>query len=261
MVQFIACEYIRYCQIDRKEAIEMIEAEEKEYVSVFAGSCQSRELLEEYLFQQHQLLNFSPIRSVFEKDFHFKYDERDLFHAVNARMSNNVEEIFANVKAFDMDWLKQEHSDCFDRFYNAAIVIKNYKYQGEVKEITNEKFGYFKFFGVYPLKRAEVIIDYGNTYRNAIYKLIQWGYKVSRVQESADFNAGMEWLAQKDQKIYTAENPLRLLGLITIIREYGENWEHSDVARTFSIKPALGELDYHEWMWGKILDPEQIEEE
>lgn len=239
----------------------MSEAEEKEYVSVFAGSCPSRERLEEYLFQQHQFLKFSSIRSAFEKDFHFLYDERDLFRAVNAQMSNNVEEIFANIKAFDLDLLKQEHSDCIDRFYNTAIVIKNFSYHGEVKEIINEKFGYFKFFGVYPLKRAEVIIDYGNTYGNAVYKLMQWGYKVSCVQESADFNGAGEWLAQKDQKTYSAENPLRLLGLITIIREYGENWEYSDVARAFSIKPALGELDYREWMWGKVLDPEQIEEE
>lgn len=111
----------------------------------------------------------------------------------------------------------------------------------------------------YGEKTTTVIVDAANTYKYAIYKLVQWGYTVSYVQDSADCNDLYEWLAEKDEKTYSAKNPLRLLGFITIVQEYGENWRHSDAAQCFSIKPIPGELDDMELMWGKILDPAQIE--
>ncbi|GFI23509.1 hypothetical protein IMSAGC011_02298 [Lachnospiraceae bacterium] len=109
-------------------------------------------------------------------------------------------------------------------------------------------------------KSITVIAEAGNTDKYAVYKLIQWGYMVSKVQDSVDFGDSWEWLAQKDGKTYSAKNPLRLLGLVTIIQEYGENWRYSDVPQSFSIKPIPGELDNMECMWGKILDPDQIED-
>lgn len=104
-----------------------------------------------------------------------------------------------------------------------------------------------------------VITDAGNTYRYAVYKLVQWGYMVSKVWDSTDFGGVCEWFAEKNGKTYSAKDPLRLLGLVTIIQEYGENWRYSDVTQSFLIKPIPGELDNMELMWGKILDPDQIE--
>lgn len=97
-------------------------------------------------------------------------------------------------------------------------------------------------------KSITVIAEAGNTDRYAVYKLIQWGYMVFKVQDSADFGDSWEWLAQKDGKTYSAKNPLRLLGLVTIIQEYGEDWRYSDVPQSFSIKPIPGELDNMECM-------------
>lgn len=85
---------------------------------------------------------------------------------------------------------------------------------------------------------AENIADAPNTYNYAIDKLVQWGYKISVVNDVADFFDRFIWIAEKDEKKYSAIDPLRLLGLVTIIREYGENWDCVDVASTFSINPV-----------------------
>lgn len=111
----------------------------------------------------------------------------------------------------------------------------------------------------YEEKPTTVIVDVANTYRYAVYKLVQWGYLVSYVQDSADCSGSCEWLAEKDGKTYSAKNPLRLLGFVTIVQEYGENWRHSDVAQFFSMKPISQELDDMELISGYILDPDQIE--
>ena len=105
-----------------------------------------------------------------------------------------------------------------------------------------------------------VIADDGNTYRYAVCKLVQWGYTVSRVEDSADFGV-YEWLAEKDGKTYSAEAPLGLLGFVTIMRAYGEDWTCSDVAKSFSINPIPGRLDDIELIWGKTLDLDQIEQD
>lgn len=108
-------------------------------------------------------------------------------------------------------------------------------------------------------KTTNSIADYGNTYQYALDKLIQRGYKISTVDDSADFMMHSIFMAEKDEKSYSATDPLRLLGLVTMIREYGENWARSDVSRSFSVEPVPG-VDNLDFMWGKILDPEQTEE-
>ena len=81
-----------------------------------------------------------------------------------------------------------------------------------------------------------IIIDYPNTYRYAVYKLFQWGYEVSAVDDDAGFfDHAAVWIAEKDGKRYAAKDPLRLLGLVAMIQEYGEDWEHSGVARSFTL--------------------------
>ncbi len=105
------------------------------------------------------------------------------------------------------------------------------------------------------------IVDAPNTEDYAIDKLVQWGYKVSVVNDVADFFDEIIWIAEKDKKKYSATDPLRLLGLVTIIREYGEKWDQIDVADSFSVNPTPGDLDTLELIWGKMVGPDCIEEE
>ena len=200
-----------------------------DYVSVFVGICESQELLDGYLNQDC---------SVFGKDFHILYDEKCLMAIINPKKSNNVEKIFENIAIWELDLLKQDYQDNLDKPYNTAIVIKNMKYEGEIDEILNDKFGYFKFLGAYPRKEAEYIMDYGNTYDYAVDKLVQWGYMVSIVDDSVEFSENCNlYIAEKNKKIYSATDPLRLLGLVAVVQEYGEDWAYSDVVRSFTIQP------------------------
>lgn len=138
--------------------IKMREVEKKDYTfsndeynSIFVGICKSQELLDEYLEQDYELLNVDCIGSEFGIDFSINFfDEDFLVSVVNTKMSNNLDEIFANATVFDIDLLKKDYPDNLDRLYNTAIVIGGLKYEGETKEIQNEEFGYFKFWGTYP---------------------------------------------------------------------------------------------------------------
>ncbi len=122
-----------------------------EYDSIFVGICKSQELLNEYFDKDYELLSLGYIGSEFGVDFNINtYDEDFLVSVVNTKMSNNLDEIFANATTFDIDLLKNDYPDNLDRLYNTAIVIGGLKYEGEIKEIQNEEFGYFKFLGTYP---------------------------------------------------------------------------------------------------------------
>lgn len=228
-VRLIALYMIHKDWINKRKRCKTEEAD-GDYVSVFVGICESQELLDDYLNQEC---------SDFGTDFHILYDKKCLMAIINPQKSNDVEKIFENMAIREMDLLKQDYQDNLDKLYNTAIVIKNMKYEGKTDEILNDKFGYFKFLGAYPTKKAEEIVDYGNTYKYAVDKLVQWGYMVSIVDDSVDFSENCNlYIAEKNKKIYSATDPLRLLGLVSMIQEYGEDWAYSDVVKSFTIQPA-----------------------
>ena len=215
------------------------EQADQDYVSVFVGICKSQKLLDEYIKPNNELLNGNDIRSEFEADFQILYDEDCLTAVINSQKSNDVEKIFANAVVFETDLLKQDYQNHLDKSYNVAIVIENLKYEGERKEILNDKFGCFKYLGAYPQIDVEYIADAGNTYNFAIDKLIQWGYNVSAGDDSVEFSEYYNiYIAEKNGKKYLATDPLRLLGFVAMVQEYGEGWVWRDVVRSFSIQPV-----------------------
>ena len=122
------------------------------YISVFVGVCKSQELLNQYMDKDYDLLNeYDCIGFEMGVDFNINtYDEDFSVFVINPKMSNDIEEVFADATVFDINLLKKDYPDGLDRPYNAAMVIGGLKYEGEVKEIQNDEFGYFKFLGVYP---------------------------------------------------------------------------------------------------------------
>lgn len=122
-----------------------------EYVSVFIGNCNSQELLNRYLEKDYEMLDVDCIGSEFGIDFGINtYDEDFLVAIANAKASNSIEEIFAETDVFDIDKLKADYPNDLEDFYNAAIVVGKLKYEGDTKEIQNNEFGHFKFWGVFP---------------------------------------------------------------------------------------------------------------
>ncbi len=67
------------------------------------------------------------------------------------------------------------------------------------------------------------ITDAGNTQNYALKKIYEWGYEVfisNTDEKDKIYFDNFMWSAQKDGKIYTEKDPLRLLGLITLFSEY-----------------------------------------
>jgi len=95
----------------------------------------------------------------------------------------------------------------------------------------------------YPQITAAYIADAGNTYNYAVDKLVQWGYTVSISDDSVEFSEYCNLqIAEKNGEKYLATDPLRLLGFVAMIQEYGEKWSWSDVVRSFSLQPAKKEF-------------------
>ena len=121
------------------------------YLSVFVGVCDSEELLAAYLEKDYDLLDKDCIGSEFGVDFGINtYDEDFLVFVRNPEMSDDISKIFVDARVFDINLLKQDYPDNLDRAFNVAIVVGRLKYEGEVTEIENHEFGYFKFLGTYP---------------------------------------------------------------------------------------------------------------
>jgi len=129
-----------------------------EYLSVFVGVCKSQELLDQYMYCDYELGGEGYINSEFGVDFNINFFDEDFsVFVVNPKMSNDIDEVFADAFVFDLDLLKKDYPDGLDRLYNTAIVIGRLKYEGEIKEIQNDEFGYFKFLGVYPEEHYEML--------------------------------------------------------------------------------------------------------
>ena len=118
------------------------------YMSVFLGVCKTESLLEEYMEKDYDFLVEDYIGFELGIDFGINtYDEDFMVRVVNDKNSNVIDEIFKDAIVFDLSKLKEQYPDGFDQPYNAVVVIGRMKYEGDVKEVHNEKFGYFKFLG------------------------------------------------------------------------------------------------------------------
>ena len=83
------------------------------------------------------------------------------------------------------------------------------------------------------------LVDQENTYNFAIDKLIQWKYEVFVIDRQAEFNKEYIWIAKKSGKSFSATDPLKLLAIVTLYQEYGEDFYadklHKDVPNKFLI--------------------------
>lgn len=122
------------------------------YVSVFVGLCESEELLTKYMKKDYELLEDDYIGFELGVDFGINtYDEDFMVMVWNEKISNSIDTIFKDAVVFDINKLKSVYSDNLNESYNVAIVIGELKYEGQIQEVHNEEFGYFKFLGTYEL--------------------------------------------------------------------------------------------------------------
>ena len=53
------------------------------------------------------------------------------------------------INTYDEDFAVMVFPDGLDRPYNAIIILDRVIYDGSIKEVQNDTFGYFKFLGVF----------------------------------------------------------------------------------------------------------------
>jgi len=118
--------------------------------SVFAGICASQELFEQYWEKDYELLGDDYIGFEMGIDFGINtYDEDFAVMVLQKSLTNQIDELVKGAETFDIDALKRMYPDGLDRPYNAIIILHRVIYDGSVKEVQNETFGYFKFLGVF----------------------------------------------------------------------------------------------------------------
>ena len=87
------------------------------------------------------------------------------------------------------------------------------------------------------------ITDAGNTQNYALKKIYEWGYTVSAVTETECLDDHMYYYAKKNGETYLETSPVRLLGLLTIIEKYGQNWkQRKAIPHRYSLQ--LNKIDY-----------------
>lgn len=122
----------------------------KGWVSVFIGICQSRAQLEAHLEKDYERLGVDDIGCEMGIDFGINTYDEDFSVIAFKKSSQKIDELFQEAAIFDLNELKAIFPEKLDKDYNAVIVLGELKYNGKVKEIVNEQFGYFRFIGSFP---------------------------------------------------------------------------------------------------------------
>ena len=118
--------------------------------SVFVGVCQSQKLFEQYWEKDYELLGDDYIGFEMGIDFGINtYDEDFAVMVLQKHLTSQIDELVKDAETFDIDAAKKMYSNGLDRPYNAIIILHRVIYDGPIKEVHNETFGYFKFLGVF----------------------------------------------------------------------------------------------------------------
>ena len=77
------------------------------------------------------------------------YDEDFAVMVLQKNLTAKIDELVKDAEIFDIDSLKRMYPEGLDRPYNAIVILDRVIYDGPIKEVQNETFGYFKFLGVF----------------------------------------------------------------------------------------------------------------
>ncbi len=107
-------------------------------------------MFEQYWEKDYELLNDDYIGFEMGVDFGINtYDEDFAVMVLQKKPTDQIDELVKDAEIFDINALKKMYPDRLDRPYNAIIVLDRVIYDGAVREVQNETFGYFRFLGVF----------------------------------------------------------------------------------------------------------------
>ena len=132
------------------EQLDVCYSTDEDRCSVFVGVCNSQELFEQYWEKDYELLWDDYIGFEMGVDFGINtYDEDFAVMVLQKNLTRQIDELVKDAETFDIDALKRMYPNGLDRPYNAIIILHRVIYDGSIKEVQNETFGYFKFLGVF----------------------------------------------------------------------------------------------------------------
>lgn len=99
------------------------------------------------------------------------------------------------------------------------------------------------------------IVDVPNTYNSALNILRQKEYSLYLMPDKREDYYGCYW-AIKEDRDFIAENPLSLLGLVTLWEHYGDDWRKEAKERNVDIKVELENISYPEDAYSNLSDLE-----
>ena len=121
------------------------------YVSIWLGICSSYDELDEYLTAKYDE-DGEAINSRFEEDFQLRFDEDFREADVADESSGDLEVLLEGFSAYDtfINEVKTSLGNPLAQFYNSAVLLYNFKYDGGIMDIQHEDLsldfvGSFKF--------------------------------------------------------------------------------------------------------------------
>ena len=121
------------------------------YVSIWLGMCDSYDELNEYLAATYDE-DGDAINSRFAEDFQFYFDDDFREADVADEASGDIEELLEGFSAYDtfIDEAKASFGNPLAQLYNAAVLLYDFKYDGDILDIRHEGLsldfiGSFKF--------------------------------------------------------------------------------------------------------------------
>ena len=121
---------------------------EEDYLSLWLCQTESEEILYQYVEKDYEVDDSEKIKFQLGRDFNIYWYDEDFFEA---SFSDNLKgwDLLKGHSYIDnlLPILKEKYPDVMNETYNSVIIFYNFKYDGNVMEIKNDKYGYFRFVG------------------------------------------------------------------------------------------------------------------
>lgn len=120
----------------------------EDYLSIWLCKTKSEEILYQYVEKDYNEEDDDKIKFQLGRDFNIFWYDEDYFEASfrNGHTGWDILEGHSYTENL-IPLLEENYKDVVDQSYNSVIIFYNFNYDGNVIEVQNDQYGYFKFVG------------------------------------------------------------------------------------------------------------------
>lgn len=124
--------------------------DEDGFLSLWLCNVHSEQLLQDYVNIDYEKVENDEIPFQLGCDFNISWYDED-FIEIAFEKNMTVWDLLKGHSYIDsiIPLLKKDYQEVMKENYNSTIIIYDLKYEGNVTEIKDEKYGYFKFIGTF----------------------------------------------------------------------------------------------------------------